>query len=137
LCFLQEVQSCLSCLGMLWAKHDSCLPFWHLMVPGKQLETSWCFLCPVQSCLSGLGMLWVKHDSFWPLWHMLRPAASSWSILGVFFAQVSHVWVACGPNTTLILAILAHVSAWQATGAFLVLSLPSSVMSWLFRHALG
>jgi hypothetical protein len=25
-------------LAMLWAKHDSFWPFWHLMVPCKQLE---------------------------------------------------------------------------------------------------
>jgi hypothetical protein len=66
---------------MLWAEHDSFWPFWHLLVPGKQLDgQSQLILCPDQSCLSCLGMLWAKHDSFFIF--AILALVGAWSAAG-------------------------------------------------------
>ena len=77
---------------MMWVKHDSFWPFWHLLVPGKQLEReSQLIQGPDQSCLSCLGMLWAKYDSFWPFLALVGAWQEAGGNLSSFFAQISHV----------------------------------------------
>jgi hypothetical protein len=87
-------ESYLSCLGILWAKHYFFLPFWHVLVPSKQLDAFLVLSLP-GAVMSGL----VRH-TVGQTWLILAIQArdgakqAAGNLLGDFFAQFSHVRVA-------------------------------------------
>jgi hypothetical protein len=59
---------------MLWAKHGSFWPFWHMLVCGRQLEALWVLLKPNSGMTDllghAVGQSWfilaiLAHDGVW------------------------------------------------------------------------